>query len=114
MVLLIKILLITLTFPVSTPIRILPLKTLPVLRLPLIPRQPSRLIPVIGSDNIGGRIGVIGGPTVLRAEKIIQQSIQKPIAVVIDPWCIGSDPRLRVRIPGRGWISIAILSISRC
>jgi hypothetical protein len=75
MVLLIKFLVIMMTLSVSTPIRILLLKTPPVLRLPLIPRQPSRSIPGLGSDNIVRGIGVIRGPAVLRAEKIIQQAI---------------------------------------
>jgi hypothetical protein len=92
MVLLIKFLAITLTLTVSAPIRILPLKTLPVLRLPLIPRHPSRSIPCSGSDNIAGRKSVIGGPTVIRAVKIVQDAIQKPIAVIIDPRRIRPHP----------------------
>jgi hypothetical protein len=68
-------LVITLTFSVSAPIGIGPLKILPVMRVSLIPRPPLRLIPVIGSYNIDGRIRVIRAPSVLRAEKIIQQSI---------------------------------------
>ena len=71
MVLLKKFLIITLTLLVSTPVRILPLKTLPVLRLSLIPRQPSRCIPGFGSDNIAGRISVIRGPTIIRAVIIV-------------------------------------------
>ncbi len=75
MVLLEKLLAIALTLPVSTPIRILPLKTLQVLRLSLIPCQPSRSIPGSGSDNIAGIISVIWGPTVIRAVKIVQDAI---------------------------------------
>ncbi len=71
MMLLKKLLTITLALPVSTPIRILPLKTLPVLRLSLIPCQPSRSIPGLGPDNIAGSISVIWGPTVFRAVKIV-------------------------------------------
>ncbi len=71
MVLLKKLLTIMLTLPVFTPIRILPMKTLPVLRLSLIPRQPCRSIPFQGSVNIAGRISVIRGPTVIRAVKIV-------------------------------------------
>ena len=92
MVLLKKLLIITLTLPVFTPIRILPLKTLPVLRPPLIPRRPSRTIPVFGSDNITGRISVIWSPTLVRAVKIVQDAIQKPITVVIDPRRIRPHP----------------------
>jgi hypothetical protein len=92
MVLLKKFLTITLTLSVFTPIRILPMKTLPVLRLSLIPCQPSRSIPGSGSDNIAGRIRVIWGPTVIRAEKIVQDAIQKPITVVIDPRRIRPHP----------------------
>jgi hypothetical protein len=75
MVLLIKFLAITLTLPVSTPIRILPLKTLQELRLPLIPRHPSRSIPCSGSYNIAGSISVIGSPTVIRAVKIVKDAM---------------------------------------
>jgi len=92
MMLFIKFLAITLALPVSTPVRILPLKTLPVLRLPLIPRQPSRSIPSFESDNIAGRISVIWGTTVIRAEKVVQDTIQKPITVVIDPGRIRPHP----------------------
>ncbi len=92
MVLFIKFLTIMLGMPVFTPIRILPLKTLPVLRPPLIPRRPSRTIPVFGSDNITGRISVIWSPTVVRAVKIVQDAIQKPITVVIDPRRIRPHP----------------------
>ena len=75
MMLLKKFLTITLTLAVSAPIRILPLKTLPVLRPPVIPCQPSRSIPGFGSDNIVGSISVIWSPTVFRAEKIVQGAI---------------------------------------
>jgi len=92
MVLLKKFLTIMLTLPVFTPIRILPMKTLQVSRLSLIPRQPSRSIPGFGSDNIAGSISVIWGPTVIRAVKIVQDAIQKPITVVIDPWGIRPHP----------------------
>ncbi len=92
MVLLKKFLTIMLTLPVSTPIRIVPLKTLPVSRLSLIPRQPSRSIPGLGSDNIVGRISVIWGPTVIRAVKIVQDAIQKPITVVVNPRRIRPHP----------------------
>jgi hypothetical protein len=92
MVLLKKFLTITLTLAVSAPIRILPLKTLPVLRLSLIPCQPSRSIPGFGPDNIGGSISVIWGPTVIRTVKIVQDAIQKPITVVIDPRRIRPHP----------------------
>jgi len=93
MVLLKKFLTIMLTLSVFTPIRILPVKTLPVLRPPLIPPQPSRSIPGFGSDNIAGSISVIWGPTVIRAVKIVQDAIQKPIPVVIDPRRIRPHPR---------------------
>jgi hypothetical protein len=92
MVLFKEFLTITLTLSVFTPIRILPLKTLQVLRLSLIPRLPSRSIPGFLSDNIAGRISVIGGPTVIRAVKIVQDAIQKPITVVVDPRRIRPHP----------------------
>ncbi len=113
MVLFIKILVITLTFPVSLPIGIRLLKLLIVLRISLIPRQPPRSIPVTGSDDISGSISVIWGPSIAGAVIVIQDAIQKPIAVVIDPRRIGPDPGLRVRIRGRGCIHIA-LGIRRC
>jgi hypothetical protein len=71
----IETLVITLTFSVSGPIGILSPEILPVMRVSLIPRIPLRPIPVIGSDNIGGRIRVIRSPSVLRSEKIIQQTL---------------------------------------
>jgi hypothetical protein len=71
----IETLVITLTFSVSGPIGILSLEILPVIRVSLIPPLPLRLIPVIGSYNIGGRIRVIRGPSVLRSKKIIQQTL---------------------------------------
>ena len=72
MVPVVKILVITLASLVSAPIGILSLKSLPVLGMPLIPVMPPRFIPGNGSDNIGRRIRVIRGPSILRPEKIIQ------------------------------------------
>ena len=102
MVRFIETLVILLTFPVCAPVGILPLESLPVTGVPLIPRLPLRLIPVRGSFNIAGRIRVIRGPAVLGPEKIIQQSLYKPVTVVIDPRRIRPDPRLRVTIRTRG------------
>jgi hypothetical protein len=67
----IELLVIMLTFPVAAPIGIGPLKTLPVNRMSSVPRQPHRRIPALRSDHIGGRIGVIWSPAILRAEKVI-------------------------------------------
>jgi hypothetical protein len=92
MVPVIKILVIMLARLVSTPIRILSLKILPVLRMSLVPGIPSRLIPVSGSYNIDWRIGVIWGKSNLGAEKEIQDAIQEPITFVKDPWGIGPNP----------------------
>ena len=75
MVLIIKFLIITLTNAMSAPIGILLFKIPPVMRIALIPRIPLRRIPVMGSDNIGGRISVIRGPPVLFAEELMQYSI---------------------------------------
>ena len=75
MVAIIEILVITLAGFVSGPMGILPLEILPVNRVALIPRMPLRRIPVVRPDNIGGRIGVIRGPAILSAEKIMQYSI---------------------------------------
>jgi hypothetical protein len=75
MVLFIELPPITLANPVSAPIGILSTKTLPVMRISPIPRQPPRGIPGSRSRNIGGRISIIRSPSVLRAEKIIQDAI---------------------------------------
>jgi hypothetical protein len=93
MVLIIKILVITPTMLVGAPIGIALSKTLPVMRILLIPRIPPWSIPVIRSDDIGRSIGIIRGPSVVITEKVIQNSIQKPITVVMDPRCIRTDPR---------------------
>ena len=69
MVLIIKILAIALAGMMSAPIGILSLKICPVMRISLVPRIPLRLIPVIGSDNIGRRIRIIWGPAILISEK---------------------------------------------
>jgi hypothetical protein len=112
-VLFIKILVITLTLSMSLPIGIRLLKLLIVLRISLIPRKPPRSIPVTGSVDIIGSISVIWGPSVSGAVIVIQDAIQKPITVEIDPRRISPDPGLRVGIRGRGCIHIA-LSIRRC
>ena len=74
MVLIIKILVILLTNAMSAPIGVLLFKSPPVLRIALVPRIPLRRIPIIGSDDIGGRISVIRGPAILIAEKMLQYS----------------------------------------
>jgi hypothetical protein len=75
MVFIIKILVISLTHPMSAPIGILLFESPPVMRIALIPRIPLRRIPDIRSDNIGGRISVIRGPAILIAEELLQDSI---------------------------------------
>ena len=107
----IETLVILLTFPVCAPVGILPLEISPVIGVALIPRLPPWLIPIIGSFNIGGRIRVIRGPAVLGTEKVIQQSLYKPVTVVIDPRRIRPDPRLSVTIRRRGGIVIAVLRV---
>ena len=54
MVLIIKILVIMLTSVVPAPIRILSLKIIPVIRMPLIPRIPFRRIPILGLTYVAG------------------------------------------------------------
>ena len=108
MVSIIKILVIMLTRLVCAPIGILSLKILPVMRILLIPRIPPWRIPVSGSNNIGGRISVIRGPSISIAEIVIQHSIQKPITVIKDPWRIGANPGCGVKVLGRGGISLTI------
>ena len=112
MVLIIKFLIVTATMVVSVPIGITSVEIFPVVRMSLIPDIPFGSVPVSGPDDIGGSVGIIRGPPVSGAEKVVQDSIQKPVAVVIDPGRIGPNPRGRVRILGWGWIAVA-LSISR-
>ena len=95
-----KFLVITLTLSVGAPIGIRLLKMLIVIRMSPVPRQPARRIPSTGSLDISGRISVIRGPAVLGAEKVIQEAIQKPIAVVIDPRRTGPYPGCRHKDPG--------------
>lgn len=75
MVLIVKTPVIMPAITVTAPIGILLLKGVPVMRIFLIPRIPLRLIPLIGPDNMGGRISVIRAPAILIAEKMIQHSI---------------------------------------
>ncbi len=75
MVPVIKILVIMLARMVLAPIGIPTGEILPVLRMLLIPGIPLRLVPVIGSDHIGGRISIIRGPPILIAVVVIQHSI---------------------------------------
>jgi hypothetical protein len=110
MVLIIKILVVMLTDAMSAPIGMLLFKRLPVMRIALIPRIPLRRIPDLRSDNIGGWISIIRRPAILIAEKLIQYSIQKPITLVKGPRRIIPDPRVGVRILGRGCIVIASIT----
>jgi hypothetical protein len=75
MVLIEKLLIITLADAMAAPIGILLFKTLPVTGIVFIPDIPLRFIPLIGPDNIGGRISIIWSPAILIAEKVIQDSI---------------------------------------
>ena len=108
MVLFIKTPAIALTFPVAGPIGIGPVKITPVPGMGLVPGVPPRGIPVMRPGNIGGGISVIWGPAVTRAEKVIEDAIQKPVSVVVDPRGIGPDPGGGVNILGRGWIVITL------
>jgi hypothetical protein len=96
----------------SAPIGIFLFKSLPVMRIALIPGMVMRRIPVTGSDNIGGRISVIRGPAILIAEVLIQQSVQKPITLVIGPRRICPNPRGCINVLGRGRIVIASISLT--
>lgn len=71
MVLIIKILAINLTTVVPAPIRISSVKIIPVMGILPIPRIPLRSIPLIGSGDIGGSIGVIRRPSVPVTEKVM-------------------------------------------
>ncbi len=90
----IKILVIVPANRVFAPLRILPLKIRPVLGMAPIPRIPARRVPIIGSDNIDLRIGVIRGKSDLRAEKVIQDPIQEPITLEKGPGRIVPNIRL--------------------
>lgn len=115
MVLLVKPPVITMTLPVFGPMGIGPMEILPINRMSLVPRMPPRPIPVWRSDDIGGRVSVIRSPSISRAEKVAQDAVQEPIAVVIDPGCIRPHPRCRVNIRGRRWIRIDLsLRRRRC
>jgi len=75
MVLIIKNLVITVTVSVFAPVRIVAMKIHPVMGVFLVPHIPPGRIPLIRSDDIGGSISVIGGPAILRAKKVMQNSI---------------------------------------
>jgi hypothetical protein len=93
---------------VSAPFRMLSLKIIPVFRMSLIPRIPPRRIPVIGSYNIDLRICVIRSKSISRAEKVIQDSIQKPITFVKGPGRIIPNPRCRYGTRGGRCIDLRL------
>jgi hypothetical protein len=101
MVLVIKILVIMLTHMVVAPIGVSLGKSLHILRVLMIPGGPPRGVPVSCSDNVGSGISVIWSPPILRAKKIVQQSIIKPITLIKDPGGVGPNPRYPIRILGR-------------
>jgi hypothetical protein len=100
MVPVIKILVITLAHMMIVPIGISVGKSLHILRVLMIPGGPLRRVPVSCSDNISRRIRVVWSPAILRAKKIVEHAVIKPIALVKDPWSIASNPRCPVRILG--------------
>jgi hypothetical protein len=110
MVPVIKILVIMLTRMVVVPIRISLGKGLHILRVLMIPGGPPRRVPVGCSDNVGRRISVIWCPAILRAKKVIQQPIIKPVPLIEDPWGVGPHPRCPIRILGR-WGRLIAASI---
>jgi hypothetical protein len=93
MVPVVKFLVINASDPMIVPIGILALKIRPVYRMGLIPVVPPGRIPLRRPHNVGGGIGVIRGPAILVAEEVIQDSIPKPIALIVDPGRIGPDIR---------------------
>jgi hypothetical protein len=101
MVPVIKTLVIMLTCRVFAPIGISLGKGLHILRVLMIPGGPPRRVPVGCSDNVGRRISVVRSPATLRAEKVVQQAIIKPVSLVEDPWGVGPNPRRPVSILGR-------------
>jgi hypothetical protein len=110
--LIIKPLIVTAALVVAAVIGIIVVEIFPVVGVSLIPGIPIRTVPLTGPDDIGGSVGIIWGPPVLGAEKVVQHPIQKPVAIVIDPGRIRSHPWSSVGILGWGWIAVA-LSISR-
>jgi hypothetical protein len=105
----VKILVVKLPVAMGAPIGIPLSKIPPIMRILLIPGLPTGRIPVRGSDNIGGSIGIIRGPAILIAVKIIQHTIVKPIALVINPRRIGPHPRRHARSRSRGSIVTAFI-----
>ena len=75
MVPVIKGLIIMVADPVVAPIGVVVVKMFPIDRMGLIPGVPSRSVPMSGPDNIGRRIGIIRGPAILWAKKVIQDAI---------------------------------------
>jgi hypothetical protein len=92
MVLIIKFLIVMAALLVSAPIGIIPVEIFPVVRMSLIPGIPILTVPLTGPDDVGGSVGIIRGPPVSGAEKVMEDSIQKPVAVVIDPRRIRPHP----------------------
>ena len=111
MVLIIKILIVMAACVVSAPIGIISVEIFPVVRMSLIPDIPILTVPLTGPDDVGGSIGIIRGPPVSGAEKVVEDSIQKPVAIVIDPRRIGPNPGVRVRILGWGWIAVGRIAL---
>ncbi len=107
----IKSLVIVVTNPVPAPIGIGSMIILQVNRMGLIPSIPFRRIPVSRPDNINRSISVIWGPAIFRAEKVVQDPIREPIAVVKNPRGIRPNPRCRGRT--RGWRCID-LCLGKC
>jgi hypothetical protein len=114
MVPVIKILIITLTRMVIVPIGISPGKSLHILRVLVIPGGPLRRVIVGCSDYVGRRISIIWSPTVLRAKKIVQHAVIKPISLVKDPRSIGPDPGPSIRILWGRLIGFSIIWTGRC
>jgi len=71
----IEILAIMAALVVPPPVGIVTMKIFPVNRVGSIPAGPSGGIPVTGPGYIGAWIGVIRGPTIFIAEKVIQDAI---------------------------------------
>ncbi|MGB7911614.1 MAG: hypothetical protein WCF59_05250 [Desulfobaccales bacterium] len=89
----IELLAIMTAYSVSAPMRVGVLKILPENRMGSIPPIPFRPIPLAGSDYEGFGIGVIRAPSITWAKKVIQDAIQEPITVVIDPGGIEANIR---------------------
>jgi hypothetical protein len=88
-------------------------KKVPVMGMSVIPGPPSGAVPISWSDDIEGGISVIGRPSVQGTKKVVQDAVQEPITIVVDPRRARPHPWLRISIRRRGCIPAVVLSMRR-